>query len=183
MTTGQRIKKARKEAGLTQAQLAEKLGVPFQSISQWERDLRKPKPETLLRIADALSISAYVLITQEIQNAFLDGFNELIHTKRHTSATTEEDAEAAEEDALNIFWYFDELDEFGQKRAIACVRALAGYDPIIDTIPPHAIDLAITALCKLNEEGQQKAVERIEELAEIPKYQKEKAPDATNIQD
>lgn len=54
MTTGQRIKAARKTANLTQAELAEKVGVPFQSISQWERDLRNPKKETLEKLADVL---------------------------------------------------------------------------------------------------------------------------------
>ena len=39
----------------------------------------------------------------------------------------------------------------------------------------------IKAFSKLSKEGQQKAIERVEELAEIPKYKK--APDATNIQD
>lgn len=39
---------------MTQAQLAEKLGVPFQSISQWERDIRNPKSETIQRIAAAI---------------------------------------------------------------------------------------------------------------------------------
>ena len=39
----------------------------------------------------------------------------------------------------------------------------------------------LSAFSRLNNEGQQKAVERVEELTEIPKYKK--APDATNIQD
>lgn len=56
MTTGQRIKAARQQAGLTQTELADKLGIPFQSISQWERDTRKPKQETLLKIAKALGV-------------------------------------------------------------------------------------------------------------------------------
>lgn len=34
----------------------------------------------------------------------------------------------------------------------------------------------ISAFSSLNEEGQQKALERVEELTEIPKYQIEKAP-------
>ncbi len=54
MTVGERIKEARKKANMTQNELAQKMGIPFQSISQWERDLRKPKYETLARIASAL---------------------------------------------------------------------------------------------------------------------------------
>ena len=56
VTTGQRIKAARQQAGLTQIELAEKLEIPYQSIGQWERDTRKPKQETLLKIAKALGV-------------------------------------------------------------------------------------------------------------------------------
>lgn len=65
MTTGQRIKAARKVAGMTQAELAQKLDIPFQSISQWERALRNPKRETLARIADALGVTVNDLLGQE----------------------------------------------------------------------------------------------------------------------
>lgn len=57
MTTGQRIRAARKNKGMTQAELAEKLNIPFQSVSQWERDIRKPKKETVQKIADALGVN------------------------------------------------------------------------------------------------------------------------------
>lgn len=68
MTTGQRIKAARKKAGLTQAELAKKLDdIPFQSISQWERDLRNPKYETLVRIATALKVDWTELVPEEKQ--------------------------------------------------------------------------------------------------------------------
>lgn len=62
MTTGQRIKSARQNAGMTQAQLAEKLGIPYQSIGQWERDIRNPKLDTLRRIAGALNITIQKLM-------------------------------------------------------------------------------------------------------------------------
>ncbi len=54
LTIGQKIKATRKNAGLTQKELAQKMGLSFQSIAQWENDLRKPKIETLKKIADAL---------------------------------------------------------------------------------------------------------------------------------
>ena len=62
MTIGQRIRDARKNAGMTQTELAQKLNVPFQSISQWERDLRNPKFDTIQRIADALEIHPFDLM-------------------------------------------------------------------------------------------------------------------------
>lgn len=61
MTTGQRIKAARKKAGLTQKELGNRLGISYQTLAQWENDLRNPKYETLQRIAAALNISADVL--------------------------------------------------------------------------------------------------------------------------
>lgn len=65
MTTGQLIKAARKNAGMTQTELAKKLNIPFQSVSQWERDLRNPKYDTLKRIAAALNIPIHELISDE----------------------------------------------------------------------------------------------------------------------
>ena len=56
MTTGQRIKAARKNAGLTQKELGQRLGVAYQTLAQWENDLRNPKYETLQRIAAALNV-------------------------------------------------------------------------------------------------------------------------------
>ncbi|HJB41832.1 MAG TPA: helix-turn-helix domain-containing protein [Candidatus Gemmiger avicola] len=57
MTTAERIKAARKKAGLTQKQLADKLGISFQTIAQWETGSRKPKIDTLRRIASALEVN------------------------------------------------------------------------------------------------------------------------------
>ena len=51
VTIGQRIQFARKEAKLTQSKLGSKMGVTNRCISMWERDLRKPKYETLERNA------------------------------------------------------------------------------------------------------------------------------------
>lgn len=55
-TIGQRIAEERKKAGLTQAQLAAKLNVTPQNISQYERGVKNPKIETLDKIASALNI-------------------------------------------------------------------------------------------------------------------------------
>lgn len=55
MNCGERIKAARKKAGLTQSELAERIGIKPQVISQYERGVKKnPKPATLKKIANAL---------------------------------------------------------------------------------------------------------------------------------
>ena len=57
MTIGDRIKKARIERNLTQKELADRLGVSYVVISQWENGKRNPKESTKARIAAALGIS------------------------------------------------------------------------------------------------------------------------------
>ena len=54
MTLGKVIQTARKQTGMTQVELGEKLGVSGSMIGQWENDLRNPKPATVGRIAGAL---------------------------------------------------------------------------------------------------------------------------------
>ena len=42
LKTRNKIRQMRKNAGLTQDQLAEKLGVSAQSVSKWENEISKP---------------------------------------------------------------------------------------------------------------------------------------------
>ena len=57
MNIGERLRALRKEAGLTQKELGERLGVSASMIGQYETNLRKPKYETLERIASVLDVS------------------------------------------------------------------------------------------------------------------------------
>lgn len=56
MQTGDLIKKARINAGMTQAELAERLGITPQAVSQYERGIKNPKLETVIRISEALGV-------------------------------------------------------------------------------------------------------------------------------
>jgi transcriptional regulator with XRE-family HTH domain len=53
MTSGQLIRSARLQAGLTQAELAERLGVPASSIGRWENDTVEPGYSTLRQVLQA----------------------------------------------------------------------------------------------------------------------------------
>lgn len=55
MTTGECIKKRRTECGLTQKELGNLIDVSQQMVAQYENNLRKPKIETLKKIANALN--------------------------------------------------------------------------------------------------------------------------------
>ncbi len=55
MTLGEQIKFYRKQAGMTQQNLADKLLVSFEAVSNWERNINVPTADNLLYIAEALS--------------------------------------------------------------------------------------------------------------------------------
>lgn len=57
MTLGEKLKSARKSAGLTQEQLAEKLLVSRQAITKWEADKGMPDIENLKQLSKLLHIS------------------------------------------------------------------------------------------------------------------------------
>lgn len=134
MTTGERIKAARKKEGMTQADLALKLNIPFQSISQWERDIRKPKFDSLRKIAKELNCPITDLLTEE----------EIPIVRLGYSAGHKVGGEEWLEYLKNYLDY--SFSDVEQK--------------------------IVYLLAKLNDEGQTKAVERVEELTEIPKYKK-----------
>lgn len=58
MEIGKKIATARKNAGMTQTELAEIIGVYQKDISRWERNELKPNIEYFAQICKALNISA-----------------------------------------------------------------------------------------------------------------------------
>lgn len=59
---GEKIKDARKSKGLTQKQLAEKIGAKHNSVSDWENDKNKPDPDTIELLCGVLGISPNYLL-------------------------------------------------------------------------------------------------------------------------
>lgn len=62
---GKNITLARKRAGLTQEELAEKTGVTAQAVSKWENAHNLPDIENLMSIAEILNIPYTVLLADE----------------------------------------------------------------------------------------------------------------------
>lgn len=56
-TLGTMIASLRKENGMTQAELADKMGVTDKAVSKWERDLSCPDVSSLPRLAEIYGIS------------------------------------------------------------------------------------------------------------------------------
>lgn len=131
MTTGERIRAARKKAHLTQKELGRRMGLSPQSVAQWENDLRNPKIETIRALAKALEISERDLLDPL---AYEYGVSHGIELETWGNQMVE-DALAAEG------YTYSEL-EFA----------------------------LISAFSRLNEKGQQVAIDRLQELTEIPRY-------------
>lgn len=68
MTTGERIKQARIAAGLTQKELADKIGVKFSAIHKYESGIVvNLKRETIASLADALNVKPSWLMCMDDQ--------------------------------------------------------------------------------------------------------------------
>lgn len=59
---GERLRVSRDKAGLTQAQVAETLGVSWQTISNWETGQRVPGAEDLFRLSELYGESPVFLL-------------------------------------------------------------------------------------------------------------------------
>lgn len=64
-TIGKRIAQNRKRLGLTQDQLAEKLGVTAQAVSKWENDQSCPDIATLPKLAEIFGVSTDSLLGRD----------------------------------------------------------------------------------------------------------------------
>ena len=61
----ERIKQLRTERGLSQVELAEKLGISKQSVSNWENDNIQPSIEMLLKLSHIFSVSTDYLLGED----------------------------------------------------------------------------------------------------------------------
>lgn len=98
-TLGKRIMANRKRLGLTQDQLAERLGVTAQAVSKWENDQSCPDIGTLPKLAALFGVSTDELLGVERQE------------KVHTAEVTEEKPPRPSSDGKkNLRWDFQVAD-------------------------------------------------------------------------
>lgn len=168
MTLGERIKAARKAAGMTQEALGKKLGVSGSYIAQYETNKRRPKPATLLKIADALDVMPFELYPANVRTELTFLMDEG-QKKEYKSVydPKEHPSNRPVDPLLELIWFAGTLDLERYQRGLSCMKALSGRTP-------NDLDgRIIAAMCKLNEEGRRKAVERVEELTEVARFQLE----------
>lgn len=69
MEFSERLKDLRKQAGLTQVDVAEKLGISQPAYASWERGVKKPTQENLVKIAQILNVSVDYLVGNSEEKA------------------------------------------------------------------------------------------------------------------
>lgn len=67
----QRLKQLRKEKHLTQAQVAERIGVTASMVSSYETDIRLPSYEVLVKIATLFGVTVDYMLCRE-DKRFID---------------------------------------------------------------------------------------------------------------
>lgn len=159
MTTGEAIKKARIKAKMTQAMLAKKLNVTPQNISQYERDIKNPKKETLEKMADALGCSRWDLMATTTFEEFY----------KDTKMPKYDEAGRQLSE-----WTLSNLDD-GIAKITTSDEAMAFLTTYLEASgkDQQAIESVGYTTLKLNSIGQKKAADLVEDLAKIPDYQKD----------
>lgn len=114
MSTGEKIKKIRLKKGITQKQLAELLNTSQQNLAQYESGKRKPKIETLRKIAHALNVP----VTELVESDVLQLTNDVIELFAG-STTLEYIADCSQINEL-----YCQLNKKGQDKAIEHVEML-----------------------------------------------------------
>jgi len=130
MNTSDLIRAARKQSGLSQQELANRLGVSQAMIGQYERGIRNPKYGTLIRIAEILRINVKELMPEIVFSGELSGNGNhgtfIIQTLDEQVKTNIRMKKAFEEMYAKFHVFFDEsLSNKGKMKVIEYARDLS----------------------------------------------------------
>lgn len=89
-TMGKRIMNLRKQAGMTQEQLADRLGVSPQAVSKWENDVSCPDISTLPKLAEIFGVTTDVLLGVQPSAAEQDDAANATETENTTNGSRAE---------------------------------------------------------------------------------------------
>lgn len=121
ISIGENMKKYRKEKGLTQRELADKLNIATNSLSRYEIGERRPPIEMIEKIAEILNVTPIQLMYDE----------EVENTLNQSAAETSFDDEVKRQEMYlkelreDTIIKYDSLDLFGQKAANKYINFLA----------------------------------------------------------
>ncbi|HHJ8972264.1 TPA: helix-turn-helix domain-containing protein, partial [Streptococcus pyogenes] len=99
----ERLKTLRKEAGLTQVDVAEKLGISQPAYASWERGIKKPTQDNLVKLSKILYVSVDYLLgnTENRQTSDVLEDIELLF-RMNSKGLTEEEKELFKKELINF---------------------------------------------------------------------------------
>lgn len=161
MNFSDRLKEARKNAGLTQAQLSKKLGITAQSYSQYETGKRNPKFETVKKIAMALEIDVYdLLIDGDMTPREAMSILRTVGAKQYI-----ENEENKTESEQKIKQRINQFETMAKQRVI-----------VDNMIQQLELENAIKKrIANLNMDGQKELLHQAELISKIPEYRTDDA--------
>lgn len=145
-TFGQNLHDARKKAGLTQKELAEKSGISLSSIKRYEKGEREPTWTIIETLATTLNIDDSLLVNPKDKFRFDFGI-----------------INASDEQLKQLLNAFPEL---------ICTSGMDSnlYRKISNIDLPEHIKKMLFYICYLNKKGQEKVCQYAEDLSYINKY-------------
>lgn len=101
MEFSERLKDLRKQVGLTQVDVAEKLGISQPAYASWERGVKKPTQENLVKIAQILNVSIdYLVGNSDEKSDELDNIELLF--RMNSKGLTEEEKEIFKKELIEF---------------------------------------------------------------------------------
>lgn len=162
MGFAEELYRLRKEAGLSQKELANKIGVAQASINYWEKGQRTPSISMVTLIADHFNVSLENLLTR----------NEHAQLEEHEQKQREEAARKAPK----FIAYDEKGNEIKDGKPPKFTDSSMSKQEAIAETEAEELERLQAAYKRLNRKGKTKAIERVEELTEIPRYIKEDPP-------
>lgn len=95
---GEQIKTARKAKGVSQEELAVRLGVVRQTVSKWENGMSVPDADVLIQIAELLDVPVSQLLGMESESGVQDMAGELARLNKELAAKIQKEKLRAELD-------------------------------------------------------------------------------------
>ena len=128
MTIGEKIQKYRKDLGLSQEDLGQKLLLSRQTVSLWEKDQTLPTIDNLVRLSEIFGVSVDAILDREAGHE--EHADEAKETYRFHY--TEEDLTAIRRANLSSFFQFSVL--FLIASVLMCAIVIVSYTPGVSDV-------------------------------------------------
>lgn len=163
---GKRIQELRKSAGLTQDQLAAKIGVSMAAIRNYENGLREPNSKAMAALERFFNVSGEYLRGEVDRDTFLENSAKI---------------QGRLDDLIVLFQSFkQDFDCASQVRQMLAVSVLSG---VMQTVTKQLLhdkgpaDLNAEEICQvfstafdLNDQGRSELAKRANELTQLKQY-------------